>query len=266
MAASSSSSTIVKHVPWPETKVVWRTLPNMIKMATLTHPDTIYIRDAARQQLCETEVMVTEKMDGSNIGLDSNGTIYSRNQVVEKDVKNFGKASLDVVTKYIPSVVSLEKLILGSYHTGAHIVVFGELLCNKTKYNYGYYDLQWLVFGVSIFVPSSAYRGIPLNLWPLNSSDDKRTQDKYIILPLSPTLYKFFKKCDFEVVPLLFGGPQHSLADVLSIYNHKMHTQKEYMEGLVLHTSIGIYKWKTEKPDVPEFNKITDLLSEINES
>lgn len=94
------------------------------------------------------------KIDGTNVGKDAEGNIYGRNQMVQPGAATYQKTSLDAVKDVDVAMVS-EKILAAAEVEGddvTHFVLYGELVCNKTIYDYAHRGRAtgWLVFGAMI--------------------------------------------------------------------------------------------------------------------
>ena len=105
------------HVPnpykWPETKLL---IPQLEENLNIINEP----------------IIVWEKLDGTNVGIDENGYIYGRNFLINLNVEAYQGVSLAYVRQLAPKISEL-------YHQhflGKPFVLYGELMCNEDKYNY----------------------------------------------------------------------------------------------------------------------------------
>jgi hypothetical protein len=252
-AVQGGAGASVEHVPWPATNTLPKFLPGVMTKFRLTHPDAIGTRLAAGNFLLGTHVVMTEKLDGSNIGVDAHGEIMSRTQVVDHTAERFIRAPLSEVRQYTDCVAQVEKALLGD--AKGHVVVFGELMCIKSKYPYDSdRDLKWFVFGARV-TPYDAV--LPQGVWAIRQRDDA-----YATLPLSPVLQGIFRECHLPTVPIIGDeGHDGSVADVICYHHDGMQADAERIEGYVLHTPHHILKWKTEKPALQDVDDVRRVVA-----
>ena len=207
-------------------------MPAFLKKIKLTDPRAAHVRDEAEAWLHGQPVIATVKLDGSNIGIDANGTVFSRTQVLDRDQEYFMRAPLANVVRYTDSVKRVQEIL------GTTTVVYGELLCIETPYPYGGRDLKWFAFGARV-TPMNA--DLPDGVWAVPGDDG------YATLPLSPSLQKIFERCGLCVVPVATRG---SLMQCVTLLADGMDRISGRVEGYVLHYPSGFVKWKTSKTSI----------------
>ena len=101
-------------------------------------------------RLLGNRIEASFKIDGTNVGKDAEGNIYGRNQMVRPDADSYQKTNLGAVKDCDVGMV-FEKVISAAdlkREDIEHFVLYGELVCNKTIYDYAYREIH-AVFGRS---------------------------------------------------------------------------------------------------------------------
>ena len=104
----------------------------------------------------EKEFNVSEKYDGTNVGKDKNGQLYSRRLLIESDKEEFIGTSLKSVKS--TDVTCFHDYLVNKLHSCGNgiknTIVFGELMCNPDLHGYDNRGLseRWLLFGAIIDV------------------------------------------------------------------------------------------------------------------
>jgi hypothetical protein len=111
---------------------------------------------------CQIPSVATEKFDGTNIGITSDGLVLGRRHIVLPDLQSYQKTSLEPVKLALPAVSKVkEKLMqllpqsvdtpLDGVHT-IHCTIYGELMCNKHLFDYSARNLAggFETFGVML--------------------------------------------------------------------------------------------------------------------
>lgn len=96
----------------------------------------------------------SEKYDGTNVGIDTNGLMYGRNKTIPAKTKCYQKTDLSCVgeinsQKILTELASQTGINEASIQT---FVVYGELMCNSGLYNYktNKMDKTFQIFGAMI--------------------------------------------------------------------------------------------------------------------
>ena len=97
-----------------------------------------------KSRLLENRIEASFKIDGTNVGKDAEGNIYGRNQMVRPEADSYQKTSLGAVKDCDVGMV-FEKIISAAdlkREDIEHFVLYGELVCNKTIYDYAYREFH----------------------------------------------------------------------------------------------------------------------------
>ena len=90
------------------------------------------------EKVFETPVSLSQKFDGTNVGVDQEGQIFGRNKMVDKSEETYMKVDLAVV-RAVDVKSILEAFLLETMLEEAQVekfVVYGELMCNNDLYDY----------------------------------------------------------------------------------------------------------------------------------
>ena len=94
-----------------------------------------------------------EKFDGTNIGKDKNGCIYTRRTKLNKHMKEFIGTSLKNVKKIEVNSFhdKMNDMVCGGVK---NTIVFGELMCNNNIHDYDERGLnaRWVLFGAVLLL------------------------------------------------------------------------------------------------------------------
>lgn len=136
---------------------------------------TLASLNAFRNKLFLHPVQASFKIDGTNLGLDSEGRVYGRNQMVDHAAESYQKTSLKdvrqvdvgevkdrilraVLTQQTPpnflDCVDGRVETLEALDAIDRFVLYGELACNKAIYDYACSGAAggWLIFGLIVKV------------------------------------------------------------------------------------------------------------------
>jgi len=94
----------------------------------------------------------TVKVDGTNVGIDSFGNIYGRNQMVDPTATNYMKTDLALLKSMRVAAIQSKVDSLGCPGESVidRFVLYGELTCNKTLYDYACGMQTWSCFGAML--------------------------------------------------------------------------------------------------------------------
>jgi len=212
-------------------------------------------------------VTVTEKLDGSNLCLSSEGWIASRRRIIlvdptqtQLDAYKFNGVSLASLESLLPKVKQVAekiRLVLKNFEE-IEILLFGEWIqkgtasCKEDKFKYadrGIKTGQMYVFGIGIYVPNSSnncdigkIKKTLANNFKWNYLNVYGKSVKYLIVCVNKALEKFLKGLDIECVPILSEIP---IRNVLTEDKFVQSLVKRELEGFVLSTEGAALKWKT---------------------
>ena len=215
----------------------------------------------ALNQLMQTQCFASEKFDGTNIGKDDLGTIYSRRLVLGKDEDKFLHTSLDNVKE--ADVQLLKKLLLKNLAAEEievrKFVVFGEFICNRV-YDYVERGLigKWLIFGVKIECSGEAEGLLRQKLDEKGFSLEKSVGHGQIKILPCLNLHHLVAEAKMDVAKCLESGA--TLVEVIAKYREVM--RKGQLEGIVITMEVEsesednrkvtkMFKWKGPQQHQP---------------
>ena len=216
-----------------------------------------------------TTAFAVEKLDGTNIGKDEKGELFSRRLVISAESDMFLKTSLKLVKAADIRLVKkklCEKIFLRETLI-ENLIVYGELIVNE-KYDYKQRKLRgsWLIFGAMVIVKPQDLEIISNKLKERNFNF--AVEEGNIRIFASSTFFNLIKECNL-VTPKV-KGEDLSLFDIVLKNKEEMETGK--LEGLVitfkndLNTQHQIYKWKGAQEEQPKAEKdIAKALETIND-
>ncbi|XP_071745381.1 uncharacterized protein AIMP2 isoform X6 [Lepeophtheirus salmonis] len=232
-------------------------------------PDVIKGDSSNLEFLSNVEVVVTEKLDGSNLALSSNGVVASRRMVLlknpdRKDLSNytFSGVSLKSLEPHISTISSSfanyfkETLQI---HTSLLLTVYGELIQKGTatsredKFRYrerGFLPGNWYAFGVSIVVDQTSVHEIIEKLRVIGfharsvkakGLSGEPLENDHIIVTMNQCLEKVFNLFQLPTIPT----ESLPFSKLFSEYEGKL-LQPDSCEGVVitLPPHGASFKWK----------------------
>ena len=250
MQHSSSSLSIGSCLPYP-----W---PKTVGFFTTNQSEVL-----AEAILLNDEFVVSEKIDGCNISVSTQGWISSRQKIIafrddDLSTKKFHQVSLKEFDNVFKKLDEFKKEIetLCS-ETSLHIILYGELVLKGTAsspfdiYNYKekeYNTGEFYIFGIGIVDNQT-------NDWfPVMENNMKRIFNNVQVTLLNPklneTLYtsmlgpKSVGKLDkfgLKSVRFLFKDHLQSILTNPTLVNH---LKERKTEGFVLHNSCQTFKFK----------------------
>ena len=228
----------------------WRGQPEPESAATRP---LAYLRGAAtRRSQLETQVWAFEKLDGTNFGVSCEGTRVGRRLALDAGVATYQRVRLDEAVPTGDDVRALKARlasVAGEDAAGLpELVLYGELMCNPTKYTYDERmgAVKFAAFGARFKARDvAAARATAGALQAAGMPCVVDTTSGKLTLLASPAFLGEVAACGVATVPLLASGP---LWDVLQALEAKM--LENATEGVVLTGVCGfIRKWKTGEED-----------------
>ena len=93
-------------------------------------------------------IEASQKFDGTNVGKDTNGLMYGRNKMIPFTAGSYQKTNIDFVKKMDVNPIRDELNEVCGVDL-KNFVLYGELMCNSSLYNYKEFDI-FNVFGAMI--------------------------------------------------------------------------------------------------------------------
>ena len=199
--------------------------------------------DDVRKYLIEEEITYVEKFDGTNIGKDKNGCIYTRRTKLNKHMKEFIGTSLKNVKKIEVNSFhdKMNEIVYGGVK---NTIVFGELMCNNNIHDYGDRGLnaRWILFGAVLLLEDD--KDVDEYLEKLKDTGFvvKKMRSLEICIYLNEKLAGIFEK-------LAYDCPMVKRSTIFNMMKeNKRKIISGEIEGVVILTDIGSYtgylKWK----------------------
>lgn len=231
-----------------------------LQNGTSENIESIHRARASHWSLSE-HLFAFEKLDGTNLGICYDGTIFGRRQKVEGT--SYQRIHLPLATPNTAAIKSVKEAIADSIGVGTlpRLIIYGELMCNAGKFRHyteQNMDGKWLAFGIKMAGMSVEKAEILLEkLKAVGFLATCSRDNGKITLRLNHRLVHIFEECGIPVVPFIDSG---LLADIYMRQKDKM--MKSELEGLVLTGSPCIQKWKTGNEDESKgYDILESLLS-----
>jgi hypothetical protein len=233
--------------PWPQLKGIFCPGDNNEFYSTLNE---------------NPQCILTEKLDGSNFCVSSQGWIASRRVVIANRTDNlkdkkFNSHSLECIEDVIHK---LDKLTVwfqenvGKDKCKVDVLLYGEFMlggtshCRTDIYNYERKDYEpghFYVFGMGLIRASAENDDDPMSRFAkmfgktimLTSKDNV----PYHILPINLQLTEILDTFHIEHVDIT---DQDTFVHLLSNANHAGHLMDQTLEGFVLSYGTDMWKWK----------------------
>ena len=237
--------TIPNDRPWPK-------IDNIVECANLR---LLLERNAS--------AVVSEKLDGSNLAVSSDGVVASRRFVIlneaadEEDffTTKFVGETLENLLPVLDSAKRISKYFnerIASSDGDFTVTLFGEFMSEGTatgkrdKFEYskrGFLPGHFYAFGVGIFNCGDSIcdrlNEIGFRVKLKQTSDGSNTP--YVIINLNNELHEIFS--DFGIFSVPFK--EMSLSEAFSTYGPFLSSSANVMEGVVISVeNSGCYKWK----------------------
>jgi hypothetical protein len=196
---------------------------------------------------------VTEKLDGSNVCLSTQGWMASRNNIIcTRDIPKtvFQGVHLKNVNLLFSKLDALKNLLQKNFFKGKEleVLLYGELILHgtgMTKYDLYHYKERKLLpgeiycFAIGLILPE----GTDLPLIFENGFPHQGAHQLCHIIPMSFYLSQLLQKTHIDHTPLLFSGALSDLVEIEYLEN-KIFQRK--VEGFVLSGAKGegFIKWK----------------------
>eukprot|EP00092_Neocalanus_flemingeri_P053099 GFUD01062302.1.p1 GENE.GFUD01062302.1~~GFUD01062302.1.p1 ORF type:complete len:398 (-),score=107.74 GFUD01062302.1:36-1229(-) len=203
-------------------------------------------KDRLRKLFLETPCFATEKYDGTNIGKDDEGIMYSRRFLIETGQEEFIKTNLKKVkeaniVKFRNRLIEVSGLDKGNI---IKCLVYGELICNEL-YDYRKREIlgDWKVFGAKLEVEKEIDETLDMLL---KSGFAVAKKDKnQIQLFLNENFVEVAKYANLDVP--VKKAESETIANI--VMNNKTDMKRGLVEGLILTVHNGengykIIKWK----------------------
>ena len=204
-----------------------------------------------KDRVFRNRIEASVKIDGTNVGKDAEGNMYGRNQMVHPGADTYQKTSLAAV-KEVDVATVLEKILAAAEverDDVAHFVLYGELVCNKTIYDYAYRGRAsgWLVFGAMIRARNDEVKNTLLG---------KMTEAKFAVEDIDERLRVSVNERFRRLVPEMAFAPRVeleetcTLADLVLLGEVYNVVAEGHHEGLVLleqdadRQTTVVMKWK----------------------
>ena len=206
---------------------------------------------------------VTEKLDGSNVCLSTQGWMSSRNQIIStRDTPKL--VFQGVHLKNIPSLFSkldtFKDLLQKHFFKGKEleVLLYGELILQgtgMTKYDLYHYRERKLLpgeiycFAIGLVLPE----GTDLPLVFENGFPHQGQHQLCHIIPMSFYLSKLLQCAHIDHIPLLFSGALSDLVENQYLVERIFHRK---VEGFILSGAKGegFIKWKYIEDPTNEYN------------
>ena len=226
-----------------------RSIPNPYQWGDTENALTIWMGKLVDEKLgyedldeyfLKREFTMCEKFDGTNIGRDRKGQIYSRRILIESDRKEFIETSLECVKKTnVNSFHLYLKKELDIYGEGIlNTVVIGELMCNPNLHGYITRGLanRWLLFGAILEVDEEIKEIILEKIRDCGFVAKGKENINQIKLVLNAKLAETFSDLGFDCNPnWLHTG---TIYDIVNKNRNRLASGE--VEGLM----VGSLKWK----------------------
>ena len=196
---------------------------------------------------------VTEKLDGANVCLSTQGWMASRNKIVSKrDTPKtvFQGVHLKQVSALFAKLDTLKDLIQNNFFKGKalEVLLYGELILHgtgMTKYDLYHYKERKLLpgeiycFAIGLVLPE----GTDLPIVFANGFPHQGPNQLFHIIPMSFYLSQLLEKTHINHTPLLFSGALSDLVETAYLED-KIFQRK--VEGFILSGAQGqgFIKWK----------------------
>mmetsp|Transcript_20180 Transcript_20180/g.25501 ORF Transcript_20180/g.25501 Transcript_20180/m.25501 type:complete len:389 (+) Transcript_20180:61-1227(+) len=260
--------------PWPSIENLSKWYASTTKSAEdigMNHP--IALQGRRREEIF---VYAYEKVDGTNLGIKCDGTIYGRRTKVADGARSYqnvplGKHNIPpydtTLAKVKSSLVSLEQVVTTKLppnnKKAPELILYGELVCIPERYGYEDRGMKskWLCFGgILVFDDSNANSNTAQEVF---SSLAKKgflvhRRGAEIVLNMNPTLQSLLEDNGIECPRFVDQG---TLKDVC--LRQKGLMMKSQLEGLVITGENFITKWKIGDED--ESSGLSDLKSLLAE-
>jgi hypothetical protein len=226
---------------------------------------------------CRLPSVATEKYDGTNVGVTSDGLILGRRLILDPQLRTYQKTSLETVRAALATVPTIKEALLRVALSGRqpsnasdasdaaehiHCTVYGELMCNPSLFSYAERSLVGFeAFGCvlraipriggirevpawfrSTFVDTLREHGFSaVGHWPAIGNDNQDQASVKVMLCTS--LEKIFADVDLSTPNTIFEG---SLVDMVQHLSAWMEDGDG--EGVVIAVAGGrgdLIKWKT---------------------
>ena len=203
-----------------------------------------------------SKAFATEKLDGTNIGKNDKGELFSRRLPISVESDMFLKTSLKHVKAADIKLVK-EKLCERTFLDETlieNLIVYGELIVNE-KYDYQERNLMgsWLVFGAMIIAEYEDLKIISNKLKERNFNF--AVEDGNIRIFPNTNFFNLIRECNLDTPKV--KGEDLSLYDIVLKNKEEMESGK--LEGVVITIENFdqhlIYKWKGAQEDQPRATK-----------
>ena len=223
---------------------------------------------------CCLPSVATEKYDGTNVGVTSDGLILGRRLILDPQLQKYQRTSLEPVRAALATVSTIKKALLQAALGGQepsdaaeqiHCTVYGELMCNPSLFSYAERSLVGFeAFGVilravedvpawfrSTFVDTLREHGFSaVGHWPERVQDQGQDQDQdqdqdsvaSVKVMLCASLENIFRDNDLSTPNTTFEGPLVEMVQNLSTF-----MEDGDGEGVVIAVAGGrgdLKKWK----------------------
>ena len=195
---------------------------------------------------------VTEKLDGSNVCLSTQGWMSSRNKIISKrdsPITVFQGVHLNKVEALFTKLDTLKELLRKNVFHGkeVEVLLYGELILKGTgmaKYDLYHYKKRQMLpgdiycFGIGLILPEDTKLPLIFN----NGFSHQGTHEHVYIIPMSYYLSQLLHQTHIEHTPLLFTG---KLSHVFELDLEDKVFQR-IVEGFILSGTQGegLIKWK----------------------
>jgi hypothetical protein len=216
--------------------------------------DVMTLKDL--EQLFQQPVTVTDKLDGTNLSISSNGDVYGRSTKVTSCDRYIKTDMGHIHTDIVPKIASMISEFQNSVFVVNELLVFGELMCNRL-YNYkelGYVG-NWYAFSVVLrFKSASDAHGYAQTCpFSVKCMDEDQC---HAVLIMDDVLHIILSRhipnniVPTRTFPTLLYAIEHAEADMTNAVS----------EGLIFRWNNHILKWKSGRFSQPKGSKMLKRL------
>ena len=224
---------------------------------------------------------VTEKLDGSNLTISTEGWIASRNLIIGKrgtETLKFQGLSIEkdrLETLFESACRLKEHFKLNLFeNVDFELTLYGELILNgagnrrNDDYNYRIRDINpgdYYCFGIGLILPENV--GLP-SVFSKGIHTSSEEGKQYFIVPINPYLATEFTNFGIEHVNIIMSEKLSSILDDVELSHN---TRNKELEGYVLSEETGeaMIKYKSIPrilPDTKHIEKIVKVIKNLTVS
>ena len=207
-----------------------------------------YTPEDLTEMFLQSPVFATEKLDGTNVAKDDSGQLYSRRLKIGAQISHFQKTSLASVRSANIRRFRGSLCLAGDLEE-ANLdlcLVYGELMCNPSYYDYNHRGLsgQWRIFGSCLLVKPNLLDDVLESLTNRQFAAIKLNGDTIQILPCK-ALFEVALASELQVSPVV--ASHKPLAQI--VLENKNSMKKGELEGIILTIfsrkfGYNLLKWK----------------------